>query len=377
MSPFRSPMHAAYPLASSRALADVATILHAPHILTRGGPYQRSLNLVARGADPFTASAMAAAQGKGHVAELSQAAHYTSTAAALGQSLRARPNPVANDPRTDVEVLRRRTRTLGSQLKVGSPAYVRRAVRAGRYQHLIVNVEAIEGVAGEPGVMDRLEHRGIAAPQVTASECESTATEALARMLLDEDTVTQLDALTLSARAGVHDGLLSFALGLVGQVSHSVFRGVAFDGHAAIHAALGGAARAAARTGIETWMLLQRFVEKARAAFSSRLLQRIAGSRVVTSAIAEVILETAIDIVDVLRGRMSFDDLLRRFGVHVTTAAGAAVGVAAGLALTRGMPWWASALAAVLGGYAGSTVGRQIGEAVFIPGPALPLAQVV
>ncbi|MCC6213806.1 MAG: hypothetical protein IT376_02985 [Polyangiaceae bacterium] len=231
---------------------------------------------------------------------------------------------------------------------------VRRAVRAGKYENLIVNAEAYGHVAHERGVADRLDHAGIAAPQLTAAEAEATATEVLQRMLLERDVVNQLDALARAGRARLHDGLVAFGLGLAGEVADAIFRGLAVDLRAAVGAALGGAARSAARTGVEAWLLLQRFASKARAAFSSRLLQRIARSRIAVSAIAEVVVETAIDLVDVLRDRMSFEDLLRRFGVHVTTAGGAAVGVAAGLALARGDPWWLSALAALFGGWLGA-----------------------
>jgi hypothetical protein len=328
---------------------------------------------MARGADPLTASVVAAAQGKGHVAELAQSAHFTAASAALGGPNRARPNPVANDPRVDVEVLRCQRRTWGSQLKVGSPQYVRRAVRAGKYENLIVNAEAFEHVAHERGVSDRLDHAGVAAPQLTAADAEATATEVLQKMLLERDAVTQIDALARACQAGFHDGVVAFGLGLAGEVADAIFRGLALDLRAAVGAAFGGAARSAARTGVEAWLMLQRFVSKARAAFSSRLLQRIARFRIAVSAIAEVVVETAIDLVDVLRGRMSFNELLRRFGVHVTTAGGAAIGVASGLALARGGPWWVSALAAVLGGWIGAKGGRAVGEALFMPAaPALP-----
>lgn len=378
MSPLRSPVSAASPLSSARAVAEVATAAHAPHMLTRGGPYQRAANLVARGADPFTASVTAAAQGKGHVAELAQSVHYTAAAAVLDRTVRARPNSRANDPRVDVEVLRGRRRAHGSQVKVGTPAYVRRAVRAGRYENLIVNAEALVAVAEQRCVADHLDHSGISAPQLTAAESEITATAVLERMLLGHDSVTQFDALAHAGRAGLKDGIVSFGFGLAGQIADAVFRGAEIDLRLAATAALGGAARAAARTGLEAWILLQRFIAKARDAFSSRLLQRIARSRIVVSAIAEVVVETALDLVDVLRGRISFEDLLRRFGVHVTTAAGAALGVAAGLAVTRGMPWWVSALAALAGGWGGSKVGRGVGEHLFmVAPPALPAAGIL
>lgn len=376
MTPLRSPMRASDPLTSPSALASFATAAHAPHILTRGGPYQRAFNVMQRGSDPLTASVVAAAQGKGHVAELAQSAHFTTASAALGRSRRARPNPIANDPLVDVEVVRRSRRTWGTQLKVGSPAYVRRAVRAGKYENLIVNAEAFTHVAHEVGVADRLDHAGVTAPQLTAAEAEATAIEVLERMLTEREAVTQLDALLHAGQAAFRDGVVTFGLGLAGELAGAMFGGLAVDLRSAVDAAFGGAARSAARTGIEAWMLMQRFASKARAAFCSRLLHRIAQSRIMVSAIAEVVVETAIDLVDVLRGRMSFEDLLRRFGVHVTTAGGAAIGVAAGLALARGGPWWLSGLAALLGGWVGAKGGRAVGEALFMPAPpALPAPQ--
>lgn len=369
MARLRPPVAPSHPLASPTALASFATSQHAPEMLIRGGPYQRAVKVMASGADAMTASVVAAAQGKGHVAELAQSAHFTASSAALGGPHHARPNPLANDPRVDVEVRRGRARVSGSQVKVGSPQYVRRAVRAGKYENLIVNAESFEHVAHAPGVTDRLGHAGIAAPQLTADEVETTATDALHRMLTERDVATQLDALVRAGQAGLRDGVVSFGLGLVEQVADAVFRRLPLDVRAAVRAALSGAARSAARTGIEAWMLLRRFAEKAGAAFSSRLLHRIARSRLTASAVAEVVVETAIDLVAVLRRQMSFEQLLRRFGVHVTTAGGGALGAAAGLALTRGRPSWLRVLAVLLGGWVGSHGGRALGEGLFLPAP--------
>jgi hypothetical protein len=170
-------------------------------MLTRGGPYQRSARLVAAGFDPETASAMAAAQGKGHVAELSQSARFTTHAAAFGSPLHARPNAVANDPRTDVEVIRHGRRVHGAQLKVGSIPYVRRAARSRRYDNLIVKTEALDAVDHDPRITDRLGHAGIEAPPVTAARSEETAAVTLERMLYEEEAVSNLDVLVLAARA--------------------------------------------------------------------------------------------------------------------------------------------------------------------------------
>ena len=41
-------------------------------------------------------------------------------------------------------------------------------------------------------------------------------------MLLDHDAVTQLDALAHAGRAGLKDGVVSFGLGLAGQIADGV-----------------------------------------------------------------------------------------------------------------------------------------------------------
>jgi hypothetical protein len=192
-------------------------------------------------------------------------------------------------------------------------------------------------------------------------------------MLLEQDALGPLGVLWHSTRAGFADGLASFGLGLVGQIADSIVRGAELHIPTAIRSAFVGGARSAARSGLETWMLLDKFVARARREFSSKLLQRIAKSRIVVSAIAEVVVETAIDLVDVLRNRMTFEDLLRRFGVHVATAGGAAVGVSLALTLARGLGGLPCLLLTVAGGYLGARAGRAVGEALFLPQHLAPL----
>ncbi len=207
--------------------------------------------------------------------------------------------------------------------------------------------------------------------QVSGERCEEQAADSIARVLLGELPFGWLDQMVAYARAGFRAGLESFAASMLGDLADAVWSGRPLDLGAAARAAAQSAGRSAARAAVHSHLLVREFLAKARQQFSDRLLHRIAGSTVMLGAIAEVLVETTIDVVSVLRGEMTFDDLLRSFGVHVCTAAGGAIGIAVAGLLTGGAVWWVQGLAMLLGGAAGAYGGRRAGVAVFHP-PALP-----
>jgi hypothetical protein len=241
---------------------------------------------------------------------------------------------------------------------------------------LVVNTEARDTLADDYGLnlSDALDFRGNASGRLSAEECEEQATESIVRVLTDELPFGYADNLALCARAGLGAGIESLATGLLFELVQAVWSGRPFDLGAAVRAAAGSAARTAARAGVQAHLMIQKFVATARRQFSDRLLHRIAGSAVALGAVAEVVVETAIDLVRVMRGEMSFDDLLRSFGVHVCTAAGGAFGMAIAGALTGGAVWWVQAAAMIAGGAIGARYGRQIGTNIF-DAPALPAAR--
>lgn len=363
------------PLAPGAALSAAAVATHAPAALLRGGPVQRAAKLVTTGVPVKVAAAMAARQGKGHVGEVQQAAGYSTRAGVLGRPYHARPNRRANDPAIDVELRRSRRRAAGAQIKVGSARYVLRAARSGRYGMLVVNTEARGALAEAYGMEldDALSFGGNVGLSLSAEECEEQATESIVRVLTGELPFDFADNLVLSAQAGRRAGLESFASSLLLDLVQAVWSGRPLDLGASVRAAVGSAVRSAARAGVQAHLIIQQFLAKARRQFSDRLLHRIAGSAVVLGAVAEVIVETAIDLVRVMRNEMTFDDLLRSFGVHVFTAAGGAVGMLIAGAMTGGAVWWVQAGAMIAGGAIGAHCGRKIGTNVF-DAPALPAA---
>lgn len=364
------------PLAPGAALSSAAVATYSPAALVRGGPMQRAAKLVTAGVPVNVAAATAARQGKGHVGEVQQAAGYSTRAGALGRAYHARPNRCANDPAIDVELRRSRRRAAGAQIKVGSARYVLRAAQSGRYGMLVVNTEARDALADDYGLEldDALGFRGNVGLRLSAEDCEEQATESIVRVLTDELPFGFADNLALCAQAGRRAGLESFASGLLLDLVQAVWSGRSFDLGASVRAAARSAVRSAARAGVQAHFMIRQFLAKAARQFSDRLLHRIAGSAVVLGAVAEVVVETTIDLVRVMRKEMTFDDLLRSFGVHVCTATGGAVGMAIAGALTGGAAWWVQALAMVAGGAVGAHYGRQIGTNLF-DAPVLPVAQ--
>jgi hypothetical protein len=376
MSSFDPPIGTTYPFAPAEALGEVATAHYAPPAFERGGPLGRAVRLVEQGLAPAEAAAVAAKQGKGHLAEVIQSARFGANSGVTRGRFRARPNPVPNDPVNDVHVLRGRRRVGGAQVKMGSRAYVLRSLKKGAYGTTIVNAEVFagleqDGYADVYDVTDRLDHGGTEAVPLRAEDCEREAASLLTRVLIGDPTVSQLDLLLQAGKAGFRDGAVNAALTFVGQLVYSVWRGERFDVSDGLRRAVQSSGRAFIRTTIQTRALMEQFVSKARHAFSDRLIHRVARSSLVVGAFAEVVVEVASDLIRVLRRELTFEDLLRRLGVHVVTAAGGVAGASLAAALVRGGPWWLQAIAMLVGGLLGAQSGRRLGQAVFMP-PALP-----
>jgi hypothetical protein len=371
---YRPVIAAPTPFGAPAAIAEAAVQTFAPAILTRGGPYQRAANLVARGETLAYATETASAQGKGHMGELMQSVEYSARAGSLGNGHHARPNPIANDPRIDVQVLLGRRVVVGSQLKVGTVEYVWRAYRSGNYWALIANAEARDellrrGWITEQDVRSALEHEGVLAGTLTASRCKAACIDVLTRMLMGSANVGQLEMLALSARAGTRDGIVAFSIAALHQVAQSFVERRPVEWASVLPEALRSGARAAARSAVQTRLLLEKFVRAAGTAFADKLVHRIASSALLLGAVSEVVVETAIDLVAVVHGGMTWEELLRRAGVHVCTAAGAALGVALVSVLTGGLPFWITIIGSIAAGYAGGHAGRAVGQAVFMPPP--------
>lgn len=359
------------PLLAGRGVTDVAVQVYGSEFLKRGGPIGRAMSEMSRGRTIAEAATIAARQGKGHIGELRVAAEQSMSAGVLGVSGIARPNPVANDPVFDVEILSGEKRIGGAQVGVGSPAYTRRKALRSPAPQVVINQESRDVLRlAHPAAFERsddtLRHGATLSRPLMQGEVETEARQILERSLLN----VPLDAAGFSLRVAGSAGLTSaahvLARTLLFDVAHRLHAGIELD-RAMATTALENAVETGVRTGLQTYVMVNRFLERAGEAFQSKLLQAAGKSATIAGAIADVVVSTAGEVWRCLRGEISFEELLRRFGAHVVTAAGAAAGVASAMYLTRGCPWWVQVVAALLAGTAGAEIGRRGGDLLFAP----------
>lgn len=171
---------------ASRALSEAVSRRHMRPYLRRSGALGLARAARKRGhTHEQAARYIAAMTGKGPAAEVSQACSFTIVSATRLRDERCRPNPRANDPVIDLQVLRGTWVIHGVQVKVGRPEYVRAAVESRKYPSPIVaNAEACEAlwadaIVSPEDVVDRLLACGTAAEQLTEANSIALCDQAL------------------------------------------------------------------------------------------------------------------------------------------------------------------------------------------------------
>jgi hypothetical protein len=330
-----------------------------------------------RGRSLEAAAAIAARQGKGHIGELRQSAEFTLRAALMDEPYQARPNPVANDPQIDVEISTGRRTVGGAQVGVGSPRYLARKVRRSLAPQVVINKEARDLlVETSPDLgrlsTDRLWHRRVEASSLSGEQVEIEARQILESFLLGDRALSFSVKLAIAGTSGASSFITTAGVSLLYDVVDSIRSGTPVTADILDRAVRSGA-RAAARTSIQTWFLVDRFLAKAKSAYSARLLRAVGQTAIWAGALADVIVSTAVDLVAWFRNELTFDEFLTRVGVEVFSATGAAAGVTLALAVSNGTPWWFQVL--LCGGlaWAGGTAGRRIGETL-LSSPITPVA---
>lgn len=361
------------PIAAIEGVADAAVAHYGPWILERGGPAGRARSLRAMGHGLEGAITIAAKQGKGHVAEIRLAAEQTLQAGATEKPYASRPNPVANDPHVDIEVLEGLNRVSDAQVGVGGQRYLMNKARSSEATQVVINTEARKGACEvNPEICarttDTLTHGGTASRPLSGVRAEGDAKSALKKLILEEDSVPFSARLGLAGSQAVEAFVPSFGVQLLYETVHCIHTGLPFD-REMITRSLINAVQATARTGIQTYLSVDRFLEKAGAVYQMRLLREVGRSAVWAGAVADVVVATAQEVVAWVRGQMELDELLRRFGVHAFTAGGAGLAVSAVLPMCGGLPWWTTAIICLVVANLGASFGRQVGGKLLLPSP--------
>jgi hypothetical protein len=360
-----------FPHAIVGAIADLAVHYHGPAHLERGGPANRARSVFANGETPRAAARIAARQGKGHVAEVRVAAELSLDSGLRGRQFDCALNELANHPHEDVLVQQGRFKLNGAQIGVGHARYLADKARRSRAGQLVVNTEALKAVQDDWNgsslfATDMLHHEDTRSAKLSGTRAEQDATAMLEKMILDEPTVSfQLKA-SVVVGSGAAGFATSFGRSLLFQAVHRLHTEQRFE-KSMLDNAMSSGIEAMKRTVLATGLQVGRFLDHAGSAFNGRLLRALGGSAAVAGAIAEVVVSTAKEVVAWTKNEITFDELLRRFGVNAFSAGGALVGGAIMLGLTAGMPGWLTALLTAIGAAGGGYLGHKLGEDLFAP----------
>jgi len=360
-----------FPVHVAEALVSVAVRQYGPSFLDRGGPVNRARAEVSRGRSTADAARLAAKQGKGHMAELRVASEHTIDSGLRGSLLESRPNAVANDPVADIEVLLMGKRISGAQVGVGSPAYIRNKVNTSRASKIVVNSEARNSFANSDKLAydrssDRLHHEGTTSSPLRSAQVEDEATRTLEGVLLSSPNVPSFFQLEVVATAGMKSAASSFSRTLLLRVVERLHRGMALD-RELVDEAIGAGVDGFFKASVQTYLQTSQFLDVAGACFDSRLLKKLGGRVVIASAIADVVIETARDIISWVRGELTFEDVARRAGVTICASGGAVAGWVLASRTAAGMGPIAALALTLAGSWAGARLGEWIGEELFLP----------
>ena len=360
-----------FPFAINDGIADLAVHQHGPGFLERGGPANRARSVFSKGGTPKTAARVAARQGKGHVAEVRVAAELSLDSGLRGRPFDASLNEVANHPHEDVLVHHGRRMVNTAQVGVGSARYLARKARRSRANQLVINNEVLDAVNDDWDgsslfATDTLRHEETRSSKLSGTKAEHDAASMLESMIMDEPTVSFRLKASVVFGSGVVGFATSFGRSLLFQAVHRLHSNLPFD-DSMISNAMKSGVDALKRTSLATWIQVSRFLEHAGPAFNGRLLRALGGSAAIAGAIAEVVVVTARDVVAWIKNEIPFEELLRRFGVHAFSAAGALVGGAVMLKLTAGAPGWLTVLLTAVGAAGAGYFGFKLGEGLFEP----------
>lgn len=363
--------HTLNPMRAAAGLTDAALQQYGVEYLRRGGAVGRALSEVRRGAEVEAAAATGAIFGKGHAAEMRLAAEQSIDAGLRDLPFFTQPNSVANHPHADL-LLRDRGRVARTvQVGVGSVSYLKAKAKASQAGVVVVpaDVKAKLCADNHPAcgrVTDRVSYRGTSSGVLDAEVVTEDARTILVRAIAAESRVGELAKWSIATTGGIGAAVDSFGTSLLYEVVERLWKKQPFEWGMVERAAI-SAGKAGVRSALQTYLAVDDFLRHARRAFNARILQKVARGVVWTGAVADVVVSTAVEVWRWLKQEISFDELLRRFGVHATAAAGGGVGAAAGLVLTAGAPAWVSMLVVLGLGLVGWKLGRALGEELFRP----------
>jgi hypothetical protein len=373
-----NPVGQNFPTIAADAAATAAVRHYGPAHLARGGAVGRARAEVRRGQPAASAARRVSKnQAKGHAAELRVAAEQSIDAGLRGHPFGSRPNPIANDPHVDVEVMSGNARISDAQVGVGAATYLRTKINTSQATQVIINSETRERLRTiDPKAYarssDRLQYGETSSKPLVSEVVERDAAGVLEDVLSGSGRVSELFKLATASGAGLEAAVTSFGRSLLFGVVHRLANDQPVDGKL-VDEAIDAGVDAFLKAGVHAYVIVSDFLDVAGALFDSRLLRSVGGKIAVAGAIADVVITTARDVVAHLRGQITFDELLKRAIVATLAAVGGVAGFAVALKAGAGLPPWAQILLTIGltwgASWVGSWLGKQLTE------PSSPLVQ--
>jgi hypothetical protein len=358
---------------SSKAIADgvadVATRQYAAPFMERGGPAGRARSEVTKGKSIEEAIATASKQGKGHWAEIAIASQQSVDAGTKWATYFCQPNAVANDAHVDLEVISDQLRVLGIQVGVGGAEYLRRKAMHSAADLVVVNAEGREALLGiDPAAhartVEQLTHDITSSRVLRGDVAESEAKQVLHGLLTSSARVPEWLKLTSAAGAGLETAAVAFARHLFVGVANRFAANAPLD-ESLLEEALYVGGEMFVRGTLETYAHASDFLQIAGDVFDGKLLHLMGQRVVIGSAIVDVVIETAKDMVAWSRGELTSEAVARLFGVSCFGALGSVLGalVAARIAKNFGP---LAPVVMLLGAWGGGKLGELLGEKLLL-----------
>ena len=358
------------PVAVPDGVARVAARRAARLSLSERGAVIRFRRLVNAGHSPDIAAEQVSKTAKGLVAEPELAASLSARAGLIGSTAGAHPNPNTVHPTEDLILTLAGAKAGASQVKNGQPNYVKQQLESGKYSNIVANREAVDaleqiGAVAKGQVPSCIDHAGVKSIELSAAETHKTAKDLLVSALQDSAHGDRVFALVTAVKSGATDGAVTFGLNLATQMVDDLLSGRPLEPLSMVGEAAKAGAKATLRTAVVTYSQSITLLRRAKNAFSSRLIRAITSSTLAMSAVADVVVEFAFDVADVLRGKIDEETLFQNLGVNTCGAIGGlAVGGLALMAI-RGAPWWLTLLVLGIGLWLGTVFGRRLGSRLF------------
>jgi hypothetical protein len=215
-------------------------------------------------------------------------------------------------------------------------------------------------------VCDKVKFNGAASNALSAEVVTEEARNILHRELLGHPAVPEWMRLGIALGSGCAAAADAFAASLLFEAVERLHQRQPFDA-TMVESAVLTASRAGVRATLTTYIKVSDFLARARPAFNARILAKVGRGVVWAEAIADIVVSTAVEVWRWIKREIEFGELLRRAGVHISTATGGALVAFGALALMTGAPAWLQIAAVLVAGWAGAKVGRAIGENLFSP----------